>query len=86
MPDPVEVALARIETKLDTVIGQGRDHEDRLRAVEGHDLATLRDTVRQLTEHVQSLQRWRWLMTGAAAAAGAGAAEGARLVGSLLAR
>ena len=70
MPDPLEVILARVETKLDSALAQGRDHEGRLRELEAHDVSTLRETVAKLTEAVDALQRWRWILTGAAAVSG----------------
>ena len=72
MPDPLEITLARIETKLDQAIADGRDHEARLRQLEAHDVASLKATITELTSAVEGLQRWRWLITGAAAAAGGG--------------
>lgn len=72
MPDPIEVTLARVETKLDQALSQGKDHESRIRDLEGHDLATLRSTIDKLNEAVSALQKWRWILTGAAAVSGGG--------------
>lgn len=41
MPDSertkIELSLAKIETKLDTIISQGKDHEERIRSLESKD-------------------------------------------------
>jgi hypothetical protein len=52
-PDSIELALARIEVKLDTAIKGQDDHETRLRLVEGHNTGSL-------DARVNALERWRY--------------------------
>lgn len=103
-PDDERVILARIETKLDTVIEreadhearirvieqhQGgdhearlRDHEDRLRKVEGVDVDTLKETVQTLAAELGEMTAWRNRVIGMAL--GVGLVSGG--VGSALAQ
>lgn len=83
-PDPIPVTLARIETKLDQAIKSSEDHETRIRDLEAHDLSALRETVAEVSAAVAGLQRWRWIVTGAAAAAGGGAGAVGAVVQHLL--
>jgi hypothetical protein len=77
------VVQARIEAKLDGVVGATADHEQRLRALEATGAVEHGRAIDALTAQVASLQRWRWLLTGAAAAAGTG---GGALTTALLQR
>lgn len=71
--------LVAVETKIDIVLarlGDGyADHEGRLRALElrpdrTRELADHAADLAQLTSRIAQLERFRWLLTGAAAAGG----------------
>lgn len=71
--------LVAVETKIDIVLarlGDGHtDHEARLRALEARpdnsrELAEHAADLAQVTNRVATLEKWRWLITGAAAAGG----------------
>ena len=79
----VRVALSDVAGDVRAVLGRLKDHdrtdadhEARLRVVEAYGCKDHGDRIARL-------ERWRWLMTGAAAVAGAGAAEGVRLIAQL---
>lgn len=55
-----------------------RDHENRLRMIESTRMAAA--DVAKLEDRVRELEKWRWLVLGAAVAGGGGAAALARAV------
>ena len=61
----VRVLLAEVRGDTSAILGRLKDHD---RRSEDHEA------------RIRSLERWRWLMTGAAFAAGAGGAELTRLL------
>lgn len=74
-PDAVQL-LTRLEVKVDSLLARDDDHEARLRALEQR-AATPPEPpsthVEKLADHevrLRGLERWRWLMTGIAAAGG----------------
>jgi hypothetical protein len=78
----IATAVARIETKLDMVIGKTDDHEIRIRDLEracqeikdrGDRLAEVAIEHRQTVARVGRLERTAWFAAGAAAALGGGA-------------
>lgn len=68
-PSSVEAQLAVISTKLDLLIAQRDDQEIRLRAQETHEHADVRDHESRL----RSLERFKWLVVGAAVLSGGSA-------------
>ena len=71
--------LVAVETKIDIVLvrlGDGHtDHETRLRILEAkpdtaRELADHTADIAQLTKRIAGLERFRWVMTGAAATGG----------------
>lgn len=70
--DAVRDRLVAVETKLDIVLGQvtgvHQDHETRLRALESR--ADTVAMVRENTARIRALERFRWVVTGAAATGG----------------
>jgi hypothetical protein len=71
VPDPIEIALARIEVKLDEAIRAREDHEARLRAVEAHDVAAMKQEQAKFAAALDGLSTWRWQVIGSAAAVAA---------------
>jgi hypothetical protein len=74
--------LARIDVKLDQLLARDDDHETRIRTLEQRSdshraVEDLKAEMEKLQTRVAGLERFRWLITGAAAGAGG-------IVGSLL--
>ena len=82
--DSTDVILARIETKLDNVIQQGRDHETRLRRIESIDHESRLKSLETMTvatgvdyeTRLRKIERIMWIAVGLGATGGgiAGAA------------
>ncbi len=77
------IGQARIEGMLTPLVSASADHETRLRKLEDAGIIEHGQKIKDLTDLVDSLQRWRWILTGAAAATGSG---GGALVATLLQR
>lgn len=69
MPPDMQFLLGEMNSKLDTLIK--RADEDR---------NATQEKLKTLTDRVQKLEMWRWLMAGAAAALGGGASFLTKLV------
>lgn len=65
MDEPIGERLARIETKMDSTFGAKLDE---IRSL----LSTLKDRDEDHEKRIRKLERWTYLMTGAAAALGSG--------------
>lgn len=72
----VRVAISDVAGDTKAILGRldahddaRRDHEARLRTLEGYKTA-------DHEQRITSLERWRWVLTGAAAAAGGGVGAG----------
>lgn len=71
-PDAVQL-LTRLEVKVDSLLARDDDHEARLRALEQKAVPPHEQHAEKLADHetrLRGLERWRWLMTGIAAAGG----------------
>lgn len=71
-PDAVQL-LTRLEVKVDSLLARDDDHEARLRALEHRAATPHEQHTDKLADHeirLRGLERWRWLVTGIAAAGG----------------
>ena len=71
-PEAVQL-LTRLEVKVDSLLARDDDHEARLRVLEQRAIPPHEQHEKQLADHesrLRGLERWRWLITGIAAAGG----------------